>query len=233
MKWLIPALALICAVGAAGGEVTCSSGGVTIVDSASCSLGPVASTVLNHPPNLDGNIFGAARAGQTTAVPNGENSSGNASFDDIFAIPNSPVSDVFQIAVLLQTDSELNSSSAPLFSEVKISSDAPGSPVLDYNTLQDPDNCHRRGCAALLEAPAFAFSKVELNGTESLETADSTSGGFAFTFASVSISRFASDGVTPDPFTPEPATIGLAGAALFILLVAACIKRRRGTVAYF
>lgn len=232
MRWLIPALLLACGVQAIAGEVTCSSGGVTTIDTSLCSLGPVASMLLDNAPSLDENVFAVARAGQTTAEPSRETSSGSASYDDAFAIPVSPASDVFKIAVLLQTDSELNSSSKPLFSRVQIGSDAIGSPFLDYNSLDDANNCHRRGCAFLFEAPASAFNMVQLSGSESLETAESASGGFAFSFASVSIARFASDGVTPDPFTPEPATWGLAGCSVAVLLTRAYFKRRRGTVAY-
>lgn len=235
MRRLIPALFLACAVQAIAGEVTCSSAGVTIIDFHSCTLGPVASMLVENAPNLDGNIFAVARAGQTTAeaAASGQTNSGSASFDDFFSIPNSPASDVFKIAVLIQTDNELNSSSGPLFSEIKLSSGVSGSPVLDYNSLDQFDNCHRLGCSFLVQAPAFAFSTVELNGSESLETFDSAAGGFAFSFASVTVSRFTSDGVTPDPFTPEPATGGLAGAALIALLAALYCKRRRKTVAYF
>ncbi len=233
MKWLIPALFAACAIQAIAGEVTCSSGGVTIIGTGSCSLGPVTSMLVSNAPNLDGNIFAIARAGQTTAEPSSEISSGSASFDDVFSIPGSPASDVFKIAILIQTDSELNSSSSPLFSQVKISSDTSGSPVLDYNSLDDINNCHRFGCAFLIQVPAFAFNVLELNGSESLQTFDSAAGGFAFSFASVSISRFASDGVTPDPFTPEPGTAGLAGSALMALLAIVYFKRRRKTVAYF
>ncbi len=232
MRWLIPALFAACAIQAVAGEVTCSSGGVTTVDSASCTLGPVTSTLVNNTPNLDGNIFAVARAGQSIAAPSGETSSGSASFDDVFSIPDSPASDLFKVAIFIQTDSELNASSGPLFSEIKIGSTAIGSPVLDYNSLDTVDNCHRLGCAVLIQVPAFAFNIVELGGSESLTTFDSASGGFAFTFASVSVSRFASDGTTPDPFTPEPATAGLAASALIVLLAAAYMKRRK-TVAYF
>lgn len=232
MKRVIPALFLACALQAAAGEVTCSSGGVTTIDPVSCSLGPVTSTLVNSTPNLNGNIFAVARAGQSVATPSSEPGSGSASFDDVFSIPESPVSDVFKIAILIQTDSELNSSLGPLFSEIKISSTAAGSPVLDYNSLDAFDNCHRLGCAFLIQVPAFAFNVLELNGSESLQTFDSVAGGFAFSFASVSISRFASDGVTPDPFTPEPASAGLAGGALIVLLAATYLKRRRSAVAY-
>lgn len=232
MRWLIPALFLACGFQAVAGEVTCSAGGVTIIDTSSCTLGSVASMLVNNPPNLDENVFAVARAGQTNADPSGAASSGSASYDDSFAIPASPAFDVFKIAVLIQTDSELNSSSGPLFSQVQIGSDAIGSPALDYNSLDDPGNCQRRGCAFLFVAPASAFNMVQLSGNESLETADSASGGFAFSFASVSVTRYASDGVTPDPFTPEPATAGLAGAAVVLLLARAYLKRRRRTVAY-
>jgi hypothetical protein len=191
--------------------------------------------LIENAPNLDGNIFAVARAGQTTAeaTADGQTNSGSASFSDAFAIPNSPASDVFKIAILIQTDSELNSSTGPLFSEVKIGLGAAGYPVLDYSSLDDIDNCHRRGCAFLVSAPASAYSIVELSGSESLETADSAFGGYAFSFASVTISRFASNGVTPDPFTPEPATGGLAGGALIALLGATYLRRRRKTVGYF
>jgi hypothetical protein len=154
-------------------------------------------------------------------------------FDDVFSIPHSPASDVFKIAILIQTDSELNSSPGPLFSEVKISSSASGSPVLDYNSLDAFDNCHRLGCAFFVQVPASAFNVLELNGSESLQPFDSAAGGFAFSFASISISRFTSDGVTPDPFTPEPSTAGLAASALIAFLVIMYFKRRRRTVAYF
>lgn len=233
MRWLIPALFAACVIQAMAGEVTCSSGGITVNDAVSCSLGPVTSMLVSNAPNLDGNIFAVARAGQTSAQASGETSSGSASFDDVFHIPDSPVSDLFKIAIFIQTDSELNSSSGPLFSEIRMSSDSVGPAVLDYNSLDDIDNCHRRGCAFLIQVPAFAFDVLELNGSESLQTFDSAAGGFAFTFASVSISRFTSDGVTPDPFTPEPATGGLAGGALIAFIAAVYVKRRRRIVAYF
>lgn len=234
MRWWIPALFLASTIQAIAGSVTCSSGGVTITDPASCSLGPVASSLIANAANVDGNTFAIARAGQSTAEAgtSGQTNSGSASFDDAFAIPTSPASDVFKIAILIQTDSELNSSSGPLFSEVEIGPGAAGYPALDYNSLDDVDNCHRLGCAFLVQAPAFAYSIVELSGSESLETFDNALGGYAFSFASVTISRFAADGVTPDPFTPEPATAGLAGGAL-IILAATYFKRRPRTVGYF
>ena len=234
MRWLIPALFIACAIQAFAGEVTCSSGGVTEVDPLSCGLGPVASMLVASAPNLDGNIFAVARAGQSTAeiTASGETSSGSASFNDAFAIPNSPASDVFKIAILIQTDNHLNSSAGPLFSEVKLGVGTTGYPALDYSSVDDIDNCHRLGCAFLVQAPAFAYSIVQLSGSESLEMIDSRFGGYAFSFASVAISRFTSDGVTPDPFTPEPATAGLVGAAFVALLSAAYFKRRSKTVAY-
>jgi hypothetical protein len=234
MRWFIPVLFLASAVQAAADNVTCSSGGISIMDTSSCSLGPVTSLLFRNVPNVAENSFAVAFAAEANFDPtvpeSGGVSSATASFDDVFAIPSSPASDVFKIAILIQTDSEINLSSSPPFARVKIGPGAAGNPLLDFNSLDQPGNCHRLACSFAVTAPAFGLTVIELAGSAPLEKDTGTTGGFAFSFSSVNVLRFASDGVTPDPFTPEPATGGATLGALIVLLAASHRKKRSKAV---
>ncbi|HEY7302575.1 MAG TPA: hypothetical protein VH601_00560 [Bryobacteraceae bacterium] len=235
MRWFIPVLFLASALQATADNVTCSSGGISIIDAKSCTAGPITSVLFRNPPNVAENSFALAFAAEANFDPTvpgtGGISSASASFDDLFAIPTSPASDVFKIAILIQTDSEMNLSSVSPFAEVKVGPGAAGNPPLDFNSLDQLGNCHRLACSFEVAVPAFGLTVIDLAGSASLKKDTVATGGFAFSFSSVNVLRFASDGVTPDPFTPEPATGG-ATAGVLIAIVAAYSRRRRRTVAY-
>src|SRR5215469_2237134 len=126
MRWLAAASFFASIVQATAGNVTCSSGGASVIDNHSCTTGPVTSLIFENQPTLAGNSFAVARAGQTNFDPispaTSGTSTGSVSFDDLFRIPPSPEADVFKIAILIETDSQANLSSEPLFAEVKIGS---------------------------------------------------------------------------------------------------------------
>lgn len=237
MRCLAAASFFAFTVQATAGNVTCASGGASVIENHSCNTGPITSLLFENPPAVAGNSFAIARAGQSNFDPissaTGGTSSGSVSFDDLFHIPASPETDVFKIAVLIETDSQANLSSEPLFAEVKIGPGATGSPLLDYKSLDQPGNCQRLPCSFHAVASASGLTVVELAGSASLRKDTDATTGFAFSFTSISISRFAPDSVTPDPFTPEPGTAALAGAALAVLSAAAYLKRRPKNMAYF
>jgi len=237
MRWLAAASFFASIVQATAGNVTCSSGGTSVIDNHSCTTGPVTSLIFENQPTLAGNSFAIARAGQTNFDPispaTGGTSTGSVSFDDLFSIPPSPEADVFKIAILIETDSQANLSSEPLFAEVKIGSGTAGGPRLDYKSLDQPGNCQRLPCSFQVVAPASGLTVVKLAGSASLRKDTDDIAGFAFSFTSINISRFAPDRVTPDPFTPEPGTAELAAAAFTVVLAAAYLKRRPKTMAYF
>jgi hypothetical protein len=236
MRWLAAASFFVFIVQATAGNVTCSSEGASVIKNHSCTTGSVASLLFENPPAVTGNSFAIARAGQTNFDPispvAGGTSSGSASFDDLFRIPTSPGKDVLKIAILIETDSQANFSSDRLFAEVRIGPGTTGSPVLDYMSLDRPGNCQRLPCSFQVVAPASGLTMVELAGSASLRKDTDATAGFAFSFTSINISRFAPDRVTPDPFAPEPGTAELAGATLAASLAAACLKRRPKTMAY-
>jgi hypothetical protein len=232
---LAAALVLLLSSQAFADSVTCESGGITISDPVSCTLGPITSRLFSGPGSTSGNVFTAGIFAETDhdplAATPGQTSSGSAFFEHGFFIPDSPPYDVFKIEVFIETDGRDRGSSNPLYAEVFMGPGTASHPPLHYNTADYFDNCHHLGCAFEVTVPALGFIEMTLIGRESFEAFDWSFPGFADSGALVMVSRFASDGVMPDPFTPEPATGGATAGAL-IAIVAAYSRRRRRTVAY-
>ena len=149
----------------------------------------------------------------------------SAVWDDLFTLPNSPVGDVLQVTTYLggcgtcAPDSQPGSGLITVGSQPAISDNV----ICDINQSCSPNTY-------LLSAEGI--NMVETQGSYSYSFNESTQvnpGGQSrlLTFEStVTIARFLSDGVTPDPFadTPEPGTASLFAAASLGLIAFTAIR---------
>ena len=224
MKIAFGVLFVVFATGGWADSVTCTGPlGAPIA----CSASPL--TIVADFPTLTeaGNVISSSAAVFITnpgnfITPNGEGVSATAIVNDSFLIPSSPAGDVLEIYGVF--GEHLETVPGCCSSSVIVGlSGTTGYPAISVDPYaQDADYYCRSAASCKIDVtvPANAFSELTIqdseyvfgNGNDPYETG----GGFDEIFT---ISRFQSDGVTPDPFvaSPEPASWGLllvAGSAL-------------------
>jgi hypothetical protein len=192
--------------------VTCSQpGSSNTTYNGICSVGTGVNNMLMYHGFTTAFIFGGEYDVEALAEPLVLPSSnvgpypmsGSATWSDFFAAPSSKPTDILKITV---TGGGLNHPAS-----------IQAGPI-DYTT---PDFCdaHFIGnpvCTKTATVSAASFTGVILTGSDSITIPFPCVGGCGVSvnadlFESVTIQRFLSDGVTPDPFTisPEPGSLGL------------------------
>ncbi|MBV8866399.1 MAG: hypothetical protein JO210_13485 [Acidobacteriaceae bacterium] len=218
--------------------------GALYADSTVCSAGPnydpknmqvipcssltELSTVSTIVPSfgISGNTVTGSAGNSVYSFPNSEGSYSrweqvSASFNDTFAIQLSPKGDVYKIDILA---AELGTGPFfPTASTAFFYGSASAGPV-SRSTVR---RCINDDCEIKTEVPADQITSINLTvdgyilvGPDLRD--ESVEASF---LESITLERFKADGVTPDNFTPEPASIWLALCGLTTFMAIGYLRR--------